>query len=266
MRWHESQNLFASALLDHPEAVAHPEPVLAGLFTGSAANLPERLKIYRNNIISNLTAALRSTYPLIEKLTGEEFTLGLFRAFIHANPPHEASLNRYGAHLDAFIKTFAPAKSLPYLADVARMEWALNEAYYAPDDQPLISADLKTLPRENLADIHLPLRSSVRLLASQWPLLAIRDFCFKENRDASETLNLDQGGCRIMVYRSGLVADFLPLEHAEFTMFLVLRDGTRLGEALEIILPAFPTFEFHGFLQKYLKLEIFSAMNVTSKV
>jgi hypothetical protein len=265
MQWHDTQSLIARALLDRPEAVARPDPNLAALFTSGAAILPERLKIYRNNVMGNLTAALRSTYPLIEKLTGEEFTSGMFRAYILAHPPQAACLNRYGAGLDAFIKTFVPAQSLSYLTDVARLEWALNEAYYAPDDQALTPADLKDTAHEELADLIMPLRSSVRLLASRWPLQAIRDFCLKENRDESETLDLDQGGCRIMVYRSGLAVDVLPLEHAEYTMLLLLRDGISLGEACEIIFPAFPDFALQDFLQKFLKLETFSTNNITSK-
>jgi len=260
MRWHETQNLIARALLDHPEAIAPSDPVLAGLFTGNAAVLPERLKIYRNNVMGNLTAALRATYPLVEKLTGAEFTLGLFRAFILKHPPREARLDRYGAELGGFIEDFVAAQGVPALADLARLEWAMNESYYAPDDNPFHPDSLRNVAHEQLADLVLPLRLSVRLLASRWPLLAIRDFCLKENRGEQETLNLDQSGDSIMVYRPGLSTEVLALGPAEYAFLQMLKSGNPLGNALTTTLSAFPDFDFQGLLQKHLGLETIATL------
>lgn len=260
MRLNEAQALFSRTMLEHPDAVTNPDPALAGLFAGEESILPERLKIYRNNIVGSLTKAVQATYPLIEKLTGEDFSTGLMRSFVLENPPQEACLARYGAGLDQFIENFSPAKDLPYLADVARLEWAMNEAYYAPDDRPLTPSGLQNAPFDELTDMNLPLRSSVRLLESRWPLVVLRDFCLKENRHESEMLDLKQGGCRVMVYRSGLSADIVPLEPAEYMFLRAVEAENTLGNALEITLKTFPGFDFQGFLQKHLALETFSAL------
>lgn len=260
MRLSEAQSLFSRTMLDDPYAVETPDLLLAGLFSGSKAHIPERLKIYRNNIIGSLTVAMQATYPLVEKLTGEEFTKGLIRAFILRHPPREACLARYGAGLDRFIEGFMPARALPYLADIARLEWAMNEAYYAPDDRNLTPADLQNIPFDALADMVLRLRSSVRLMDSRWPLSAIRDFCLKEKQDDKETLDLDQGGCRLMVYRPGLSAEIVPLEPAEYAFLKGIQAGKQLGEGLGSVLKTFPGFDFQGFLQKHLTLETFSAL------
>lgn len=260
MRLNEAQELFARTMLDHPDAINSPDPELAELFICGETIVPGRLKIYRNNIMGNLTGALRGSYPLVEKLTGEDFAKSLMRAFILENPPHEACLNRYGSALAGFIESFAPAKDLPYLPDVARLEWAMNEAYYAPDDEALTSAALQNVPLEKLADMVLPPRSSVRLLDSRWPLLAIRDFCLKEKRDDRETLDLDQGGCRGMVYRPGLSVDIIALEPTEYALLHALKADKKLGQALETALKTEPNFDFQGFLQKHMTLETFSGL------
>lgn len=260
MRLNEAQALFARTMLEHPAAVTNPDPALAGLFAGEESILPERLKIYRNNIVGSLTKAMQATYPLIEKLTGEDFATGLMRSFVLENPPQEACLACYGAGLDQFIEKFSPAEDLPYLADVARLEWAMNEAYYALDDRPLTPAGLQNIPLDDLADMVLPLRPSAWLLESRWPLVAIRDFCLKENRDESERLDLDQDGCRVMVCRPGLSADIVPLEPAEYMFLRAVEAENTLGNALEITLKTFPGFDFQGFLQKHLALETFSAL------
>lgn len=259
MRLNEAQALFAETMLSPIKAEENPAPGMTALFSTPEAVLPERLKIYRNNIVGSLTKAMQATYPLIEKLTGEDFAAGLFRSFVLAHPPQEACLARYGGGLDGFIKGFAPAMGLPYLADIARLEWAMNEAYYAPDDRPLTPAGLQNVPMDELADMVLPLRASVRILESRWPLVGIRDFCLKENRDESETLDLDQGRCRIMVYRPNLSAEIVVLDLAEHAFLWSLQTGKTLGDALEAVLDGFPGFDFQGFLQKHLLLETFSA-------
>lgn len=259
MRLNDAQALFSDVMLSPPEAVESRTPSLIDLFSTPEAILPERLKIYRDNIFGNLVGALLDTYPLIGKLTGEDFAKGLMRAFILENPLREACLNRYGGGLATFIEFFAPAQGLPYLPDVARLEWAANEAYYAPDDKPLTPAGLQNVLLDELADMVLPLRSSVRFLASRWPLPAIRDFCLKENRSESETLNLNQGDCRLMVYRPGLTAEIVPLEPAEYAFLQDTGTGQTLGKALETTLKTAPDFDFKGFLQKHMALETFSA-------
>lgn len=264
MRLNDAQALFAYTMLSPTEAVENPAAALIDLFSTPEENLPERLKIYRNNVFGNLTGALLDTYPLIKDLTGDDFAKSLMRGFILENPPREACLNRYGGGLAVFIQSFAPAKDLPYLPDVARLEWAMNEAYYAPDDAALTSADLQNTPLDELADMALPLRLSVRLLDSHWPLVAIRDFCLKESRDESETLDLGQGGCRVMVYRPGLSAEIVPLEPAEYAFLKSIQTEKSLGAALEAVLKTFLGFDFQGFLQKHLELETFSALRANT--
>ena len=258
MQLGKTQALFANVMLEAPEAESTPTGTLIGLIAGNEAVLSERLDIYRNNIFVTLTSALRDAYPLIELLTGEDFTLGLLRSFIRANPPREAYLAGYGGELDSFIETFAPARDLPWLADIARLEWAMNEADYAPDDSPLTAADLQKVPFDAAADVLLIPRTSCRLLESQWPLLAIRDFCLKPDRDEKETLDLNQGGCRFMVYRPSLSVELVPLEHDEYTWLEALLDGKNMGDALAHVLSDFPDFNMENILLKHLQLETFS--------
>ncbi len=264
MRLSETQALFSQLMLDHRAAVSKPDSMLTALFTCNENVLPLRLQIYRNNIIGSLTKAMQLTYPLIVILTGENFAASMMRSFIQENPPREACLARYGAGLDRFIEAFAPARSLPYLADIARLEWAMNESFYAPDDSPLSPADLQSIPHSEPADMTLRLRSSVKLLESCWPLLVIREFCLRENRDESETLDLDQGGCRIMVYRPALSVEVSSVDLAEFKFLHGIQAGKALGSIVESTLQTHPDFDFQGFLKKLLILETFSDMQANT--
>jgi hypothetical protein len=258
MRLSETQALFSQIMLDHPAALSNPDPMLRALFTCDENVLPIRLQIYRNNIIGSLTKAMQLTYPLIVILTGENFAAGMMGSFVRENPPLEACLARYGAGLDRFIETYAPARRLPYLGHVARLEWAMNESFYAPDDRPISRSDLEGIPHCELADMTLRLRSSVRLLESRWPLLAIREFCLQKNIDESETLDLNQGDCKIMVYRPALSVEVTSVDPPEYKFLLGVQAGMALGDNLESTLQIYSGFDFQEFLQKHLIIETFS--------
>ena len=264
MRLSRTQALFSKLMLDRPDAISKPDPALKALFTCNENALPMRLQIYQNNVIGSLTRAMQLTYPLIVILTGESFAASLMRSFVRDNPPREACLARYGEGFDRYIESYAHARSLPYLAHIARLEWAMNESFYATDDSALDPSDLQNVPGCELADMTLRLRSSVRLMESRWPLLAIREFCLQENRDESQTLDLDQGGCRVMIYRPALSAEIESLDSPEYDFLKGIREGKPLGDILADILQTCPDFDFQAFLQKHLSLETFSSIQANT--
>ena len=97
----------------------------------------DRLNIYRNTFVTGVTKALRLTYPAVHRLVGAEFFEGAAAIFIAQHPPQAAWLDEYGAEFADFVRDFEPAASLPYLADVARLEWAVSRALHAADEPPL---------------------------------------------------------------------------------------------------------------------------------
>ena len=81
--------------------------------------------------------ALKSRFPVVEKIVGEEFFAAMARAFVTEKPPRSPLLAGYGDEFPAFIAAFAPARELPYLADVAQLEAARTRAYHAADAVPV---------------------------------------------------------------------------------------------------------------------------------
>ena len=96
-----------------------------------AENVPaDRLDIYRNTFVTGVTKALRLSYPAIHRLVGNDFFEGAAGVFIARHPPCAAYLDEYGADFPQFLRGFQPAAALEYLADVARLEWAVNRAIH----------------------------------------------------------------------------------------------------------------------------------------
>src|SRR3546814_15715469 len=70
------------------------------------------------------------------------------RVFAAATPPSSPVLLHYGVEFPDFIASFPPAESLPYLADVARIERAATEAYHECEAIPLILSHVAHVPPE----------------------------------------------------------------------------------------------------------------------
>lgn len=252
------QDQFKDLMLDHPDAVYTPRDVIVDALQAGDIPLPERLKVYRNNIVGSLTDVMRATFPTLEKLVGKDFFEGMARTFILQNPPRQGCLNTYGAGFDVFIKGFAPAAGLPYLVDVASLEIALNQAYYAPDDAALTAQDLTAIPPDNLADTVLHLRSSAHLLQSAYPLAAIQDFCARADEGDEAKLDLDQGGVRLMVYRPQFETQVILCDAPTFVFLQGVQAGQSLGEIVVDVLEDHPSFDVQAFLQTHIGLGTFA--------
>ncbi len=257
MRLNEAQARFKETMLDHPKVLEDLPADFAAIFNEGDIPLSTRLKVYRNNIVASLTDLLLATFPVMEKLVGKEFLEVMARSFILENPPAQGCLSFYGAGFDEFIAGFKPAQGLPYLPDIARMEIAINDAYYAPDDKPLRAEALAKIAPEELGALRLSLRTSACMLSSRYPLPAIKDFCFQD--DGSAILDINSGGCALMVYRPSLESLVVTLGPGEYFMLSLLYEGRTLGEATTLTMERFPDFDIQKFLARHMELETFSA-------
>ena len=158
-----SQAAFAAAVLD-PEA-AMP----AGLTSHSGRVSQRRFDVYRNNVLSGLTRALASRFPVCERIVGEAFFRMLALHYVRREPPKSALLLQYGATLSDFIATFEPAAELPWLADVARFEHACGLASHAADAPVLTGADMAAVPQQDWGGLRLRLHPAAHLLRSIHP-------------------------------------------------------------------------------------------------
>jgi hypothetical protein len=153
---------FAAALRD--PAAALP----AGLRAWNGSDPALRFAVYRNNVVSSLVAALAETFPVVRELVGGEFFDALAREFVRLHAPASPMLAEYGAGFADFMAGFEPAAALPYLADVARLEFARLQAFHAADAPWLDARHLATsLARpERLADTRVRLHPSLQVLVS----------------------------------------------------------------------------------------------------
>jgi hypothetical protein len=149
---------WTTALLD-PQ-----QPVPAGLRAWNGSDVARRFAVHRNNVVASLVDALADTFPVVQELVGPEFFRAMAGVFVRAQPPRSPLLARHGEHFPAFVAGFEPARTLPYLPDVARLEWARLDALHAADAAPLDrnAAQSALASGDSVADLRLLLHPALR--------------------------------------------------------------------------------------------------------
>lgn len=256
MRLHEFQEQFRDLMLDAPDALEAPDADFAAQFEAGDIALPERLKVYRSTIVGGIAETLCKGFPILEKLVGADFLRETARRFVMAHPPEAGCLNLYGRGFDDFIRANSFARDFPYLPDMAALEIAMNEAYYAPDDEGLGAEALAGLSPDDLGALRLGLRHSARIVRSDYNLAALRAYCLAPEGPIPD-INTP---CALLIMRPDLEVHILPLSEAEVFMLGLLQGGAALGDAAERTVSAHNAFDPGAFLQKHLALGSFQAL------
>jgi hypothetical protein len=187
-----------------PALLELQQSLRAQLFGGAVppdAASGERLAIHRNTGLATLVNALRLSYPAIQRLVGAEFFEGAAREFIRRHPPTSPCLNDYGASLPGFLAAFAPAATLVYLADVARLEWAVNRALHADDAPRLDLARLAALEQAAVSRLRFAVHPAVSVLRLEFPADAIWRAVLEQDDAAMAALDLAAGPVHLLVER-----------------------------------------------------------------
>jgi len=241
----ELQRGFAGATIFSDSAA------LAGLGIVAAGLDPAtRIAVYRNNVFGNYRKALAATYPVIRRLVGPAFFDAAVDAFVRGYPSRRGDVNRYGADLSRFLADYPPAQKLAYLPDMARLEWAVDQAGIAADAAALETAALATVPVEMWSELRFLLHPSVRLIESSYPILHIWRVNQPDAED--ETVDLGEGGDRLLVQRTGQAVVIERLDAGEHALLAGLSAGVKLADASRCAGKVDSAFDLAGALQRYV--------------
>ena len=162
-----TQSQFRAGLLDPslptPKGLANPE----------GAQASKRFDLYHNNVAVSLTEALIGAFPLIYKLVGDNFFRAIAGVYLRKHPPSSPLMIYYGDKMPQFLRSFEPAKSLPYFSDMARVELAMRHSYHAADATPIDAQALASLAPEKLMGTKFAFAPATHILPSDFPTYRI---------------------------------------------------------------------------------------------
>jgi len=202
----------------------------------------QRLNIHRNNTTILLGEALAATYSVTHKLVGDDFFEAVARLFVRAQPPRSPCLFEYGEGFGDFLATLPAAADLPYLPDVARLEWMWNAAFHAADVTPLTSSDLAFVDADAYGDLIFSPHPSLRLISSAYPIKEIWDVN-QDGADPNATVNLDEGPQALAVLRPKASVEMIELSPGGFVLAQSLMNGATLEDAFAAAQHNAPNFD-----------------------
>ncbi|GGC03732.1 MNIO family bufferin maturase [Pseudoduganella buxea] len=240
-----AQQRFAAAILDGkgPEGLRAADPA-------------RRMAVYRGNVTGSWQRALAASFPVIGQLVGADFLAALAREYGRAHPSASGDLNLFGEGFAAFLAGFEHVSHLPYLPDMARLEWLLHRAHYAPDAPPLDAAVFGTLAPEQFGECRLELHPGAVPFASPWAVVPLW-LAHGPEGGAFPAIEAASWG---VVCRPGWRATVLVQDGAAHAALAVLAGGGTIGAAFEAGCEVDGQFDGGAALRQWLRCGAFTAL------
>lgn len=249
-----NQNLLLADIFQEnntQSALTHSKEYLAGL------------SVYKNNLKANAKRALAITYPSIKAIIGDENFTHATVQYLQEFLKTSADWGQWGEHLADYLEQQSLVESLPYLPDMARLDWALHQAYRAKNNESNLNS-FYLLEQDDSANLRFELASGLFVISSPFPIVAIRhyfkhqpifdqgafDACIEEAISQYQT----DTGFHALVYRQGLTIQLDYISSAENYWYQLLLNNTLIGKALDSIESY--DFELSSWLPKAIQQQL----------
>jgi hypothetical protein len=188
------------------------------------------LAIYRNNSVHAFRSSLAASFPVIRARVGDDYFGQLAHHYRAAFPSRSGDLHYVGGNFAGFLDTHLRGGDYAWLADLARVEWAREEALICPE-LPAVGAEvLARFGPEQLEAVVFTLQPSLRLLTSAFPVFSV--WLVNQSINASPVDQSIGSECGLIRYRSESL-EVRPLEARLFSYLYALAEGATLGAAME---------------------------------
>lgn len=250
----ELQTAFAAAVLGESNEIART-------VRGSGLDPVQRVQVYRNAVRVRLKDALADIYPVLRRLVGDACFDGVASEFLRQYPPRVGYLHPFGARMAELCARLPVLADLPYLPDVARLEWAWQQAFHAAGAPGLPAQAFAAVPLEQQHAIRLSLQAGASLLGSAYPIGRIFELN-QPDYQGDDTVSLDRGGESLLIIRRGFDVRVEPLSAGEYALLAALAASAPLGDALLAAVGAQPDCSVGAVLARHIATGTFTQLQV----
>ncbi|PHS28391.1 MAG: hypothetical protein COA84_00990 [Robiginitomaculum sp.] len=216
-----------------------------------------RLGIHQSNFRVTTTKSMQGIYKAISRLVGDEYFAALMTGFLKENPPSSSSLTHYGAGFADFLRTFAPVQAnLPWLAPVARLDWAWFIAYGAANAPALNAENLQNISPEKLPASAPGLHVTATLLRFSVPAYSIWQTNI-EDKNVRE-IDLKTGREWALVWRQGMQIRHAGLTQAQYVFLDAIGGEHSLAQGWTDAMRHDPAFDLSKEFAHWLSAGVFN--------
>ena len=238
---------FDAALAGNTAALA---PWLAGPDAG--------LAVYRNTVARGAADVLAANFPAVERLVGEDWFRAAAVAFAGEHPPADPAMNGYGEGFPAWLETFPPARELPYLAPVARLDRAFAEARDAADTPAVSAAEAALLKPDELFAARAEPHPAARLFWFDWSVASI--WLAERGFERPARLAWARRSEGLLITRPAMVVEARRIGRAAHAFLAACRRGRTLGAAASAALATEPRADLRAVFAGLIAAGAFSRL------
>lgn len=229
MRWTLTHPQGAGAALKKP----HPLKPYARLIEETPeVSREERLSIYGDGYFGRIIEVLGANYSSVKNVVGSHPFEHLARAYLVKYPSRFKSIDDVGADLAVFLKRSPLTKKLPFLPELALLEWSAHQSFFANDLPLLNPKELNGISEKKWGKAVMTLDPSVRIHKVNWPVdeLWRLDGKWDKRRKFKKEKRL------VLVFRRpDKLVRMRSLSVAQFELLDHLKKGRMLGQALQLL-------------------------------
>ena len=219
----ELQRNFKRAVMSYRPDAASP-PAIHGYISG-------RVEIYGEAYKARLLEALKTNFPALHRVMGDDAFRELAHRFIDESPSEYRSIRWFGRELETFARSDESLLPHSALIDLLKMDWALGIAFDAADVPATTESDLQHVAPADWAALRFAFHPSLTLLKLDWAVEPIWRAVMKdENTETPEPL---AGTHYLLVWRRELEAKWRIFDEHEALVLNRLGMGTNFGELCE---------------------------------
>lgn len=213
--------------------------------------------VYRNTVMKGRVDALEANFPAVARLVGEEWFRAAARIYVGQRPPPLPIMSLYGEDFDRFLAGFEPARALPFLAPVARMDRMWSEAAAAADRHPLEPDMLRApmAPERSRAILHPSARFAWFETTAPAIWLDARGYTAE-----AEQLSFEEQGEGLLLVRPRETVDAMALTAGGFAFLAACAARSTLAAAAAEAVDVEPGLDLAALVSGLLGIGAFTAI------
>jgi hypothetical protein len=219
----EQQRAMAARILGHEEGALE-----AWLVVPEGVDIATRLAVYTQGYPARIAESLREAFPATAHILGDGSFASLTERYLAQVPAAQRNLNYVGSALPELLKSDPLADELPFLPDLARLEWAVTQCFHGDPADPLDTSQCATWSMDDWASARIGFQPHMDLVCSAWPLSDLREARHTDRPDID--VDLVDRSDHVLVYRDGFEVVEESVDETEATAIQQLRAGGDLGE------------------------------------
>jgi hypothetical protein len=227
------QNKFWAALTGSGNAVLTPI-----CDQGTLAPL-ERIDIYRTNVRSLHVSVLMSVYLVCEKILGSDYFKQIAKQYFKQHPSHSVDLNQYGNQFPNFLQQQSEQRAelaeYQYLADLAQLEWQIQEVYFSADNIKLDPVEFQNACVSQAGAMSFSLQASVSILDSSYPIAELWEMHQADYVQQQQEIVANKHEY-LCVFRDEYQVSLRKISADLFSLIVAIQERKTLAEIAELFL------------------------------